>query len=71
MIWFYERHGVFIRCETRDAPNGDGFELVMIDPDGTERVERYADSASLQRRQEELQDSLTHDGWTGPFGRMI
>jgi hypothetical protein len=71
MVWFYERQGAFIRCETRDAANGSGFELVIIQPDGSELVERYADSATLTRRQQELQSSLTHDGWTGPFGRTI
>jgi hypothetical protein len=37
MVWFYERQGNFIRCETRTAPGG-GFELVVIEPDGSERV---------------------------------
>jgi hypothetical protein len=71
MVWFYERQGSFIRCEARDAPGGAGFELVIVEPDGTESVERFDDSASLQRRQQELQSNLSHDGWQGPFGRMI
>jgi hypothetical protein len=70
MVWFYERHGTFIRCETRDAAGG-GYELVIIQPDGQERVERFADSASLELRQNELQSTLAHDGWQGPFGRTI
>jgi hypothetical protein len=70
MIWFYERHGTFIRCETRDA-DGHAFELLIVDPDGTERVERFDDSSALERRQQELQSTLEHDGWTGPFGRTI
>lgn len=24
MVWFFEKQGAFIRCETRDAPDGDG-----------------------------------------------
>ena len=71
MVWFYERHGAFIRCETREAANGAGFELVITDPDGSERVERFADSGAMTRRQEELRSSWTHDGWSGPFGRTI
>jgi hypothetical protein len=70
MIWFYERHGTFIRCETRDA-DGRAFELLIVDPDGTERVERFDDSSSLERRQQELQSTLEDDGWSGPFGRTI
>ena len=71
MVWFYERQGNFIRCETRNASTGAGFELVIIQPDGSERVEHFDDSAAMTRRQSELENSLTHDGWTGPFGRTI
>ncbi|MEW6320686.1 MAG: hypothetical protein AB1635_06325 [Acidobacteriota bacterium] len=70
MVWFFERQGSFIRCETRQS--GDGaFELVIVQPDGAEQVERFEDSATLTRRQQELQRSLSGDGWTGPFGRTI
>ena len=71
MVWFYERQGAFIRCETRNAASGSGFELVVIQPDGSERVEHFDDSAALARRQAELENTLTHDGWAGPFGRTI
>ena len=54
MVWFYERQGSFIRCETRNAAAGGGFELVIIQPDGSERVEHFDDSATLARRQAEL-----------------
>jgi hypothetical protein len=71
MVWFYERQGNFIRCETRDVTQVRAYELVIVRPDGTETVERFADSASLDRRQQELQSTLVHDGWQGPFGRTI
>ena len=71
MVWFYERQGTFIRCETRTAANGVGFELVVIQPDGSEQVEYFDDSPSLMKRQAELESSLTDDGWTGPFGRRL
>lgn len=71
MVWFYERQGAFIRCEARTADNGIGFELVVVQPDGTERIEWFDDSATLARRQLELESSLASDGWTGPFGRTI
>jgi hypothetical protein len=71
MVWFYERQGTFIRCETRESPNHVGFELLMIDPDGTEKIEHFADSQALEIRQRELQSTLVHDGWQGPFGRTI
>jgi hypothetical protein len=71
MVWFYEKHGTYIRCETRDSADDGGYELLIVDPDGTEQVERYHDSASLTSRQEELESRLTGDGWQGPFGRTI
>jgi hypothetical protein len=71
MVWFYERQGAFIRCETRSAPSGVGFELVVFHPDGSELVEHFDDSATLAKRQSELESTLSHDGWTGPFGRTI
>ena len=71
MVWFYERHGAYIRCETRDAANGNGFDLLILNPDGSERVEHFDDSQALTRRQQELESNLAVDGWTGPFGRTI
>jgi len=70
MVWFYERQGTFIRCETRSSQTGAGFELV-VNPDGSERVEHFDDSSTLARRQSELENTLSHDGWSGPFGRTI
>ena len=71
MVWFYERHGTFIRCEARDAENGVGFDLFIVRPDGTEHIEHFDDSSTLSRRQVELEASLSHDGWHGPFGQTI
>jgi hypothetical protein len=71
MVWFFDRQGNFIRCETRESPSDPGFELVILDPDGTERVEQFSDSQSLDARQRELQSTLEDNGWQGPFGRTI
>ena len=73
MVWFYEKQGAFIRCETRDAEDGDGFgfDLIVSQPDGSERVEHFNDSRTLTRRQQELESTLAGDGWHGPFGRTI
>lgn len=70
MVWFYERHGAFIRFEAREADSG-GFELVVTNPDGSERIEHFDDSSELTRRQQEIERGLTGDGWQGPFGRTI
>jgi hypothetical protein len=72
VVWFYERGGAYIRCETRDVLERPGlYELVIIDATGNERVERFASSESLLQRQHELESTLQHDGWQGPFGRFF
>jgi hypothetical protein len=68
MIWFFERQGKYVRCETRKTADG-AYELVVSDGDSPERVERFDDSSSLAKRQVELEQRLTADGWTGPHGR--
>jgi hypothetical protein len=70
MIWFFERKGQYVRCETRKATDG-AYELVITDADGAERVERFQESASLAKRQVELEHTLTAEGWTGPHGRVM
>ena len=68
MVWFFERQGKYVRCETRKTPDG-AYELVMTDVNGAERVERFDDSATLAKRQVEVERGLTSDGWNGPHGR--
>ena len=70
MIWFFEKKGQYVRCETRKGASG-GYELVITDASGAERVERFDDSASMAKRQVELEQTLTADGWTGPHGRVM
>jgi len=70
MIWFFEKKGQYVRCETRKATDGS-YELVITNADGTERVERFEDSASLAKRQVDLEHALSEEGWTGPHGRVM
>jgi hypothetical protein len=69
MIWFYEREARHIRFEIRLQVEGDRYELVITDPNGLERVERFDDSGSLNRRSLELERELRRDGWNGPHSR--
>jgi len=39
MIWFFERGGQYVRCETRKAAD-DAYELVITDADGSYPAER-------------------------------
>lgn len=70
MIWFFERKGKYVRCETRKGNDG-AYELVITAPDGTERVERFEDSGELARRQVDLEHGYAAEGWTGPHGRVM
>lgn len=67
MFWWFERRGEFLRYEARDLPAG-GFELRVINPDGTEHVENFSDSGDLTKRQITFEHDLASDGWTGPHG---
>jgi hypothetical protein len=71
MVFFFERRGQFIRCESRTADSGSGYELAIVYPDGREDVERFDDPDELNRRQRELEQELTSGGWFGPHGRGI
>ena len=68
MIWLFERGGEYLRYEARPAQNGRGFELVITYPGGTDTIERFDDSATLSKRQRELEAQLSGDGWSGPHG---
>ena len=69
MVWFFERRGAYVRVETRSVP--DGFELAIDHPDGTQIVERFADSREMATRQRTLEHAFSEDGWKGPFGRFF
>ncbi len=69
MIWFFEKSGEYIRCETSKTSEGL-YELVITAPDGTERTERFEDPAEMARRQVELERGYVSAGWAGPHGRL-
>lgn len=67
LFWWFERNGTYLRCQALDSPGG-GYELRISNPDGTERVEHFPDSADLTRRQRAVEDELAAEGWSGPHG---
>ena|SRR6266550_8873950 len=64
--WF-EKGGQYLRCESRAATDG-GFEFRVLQPDGTERVERFADAGELEKHQHAVIADVTEAGWHGPHG---
>jgi len=71
VVFFFERQTQFIRCESRPSDSGAGYELMVLYPDGREEIEHFVDTVDLNRRQRELETSLTSAGWFGPHGRVI
>jgi hypothetical protein len=67
MFWWFQRSGEFLRYEARELAT-DAYELTVIMPDGTARVEQFTDQTALQERQVALSRELEDDGWTGPHG---
>jgi hypothetical protein len=71
VVFFFERQAQFIRCESRPADSGSGYELMVLYPDGREEIEHFDDTVDLNRRQLELETALISAGWFGPHGRGI
>ena len=70
MFWWFERKGQHLRIEVLQlAPYK--YELRTIQADGTEQVEMFTDADELAKRQRELQDALSNQGWTGPHGWVM
>ncbi|HWT45130.1 MAG TPA: hypothetical protein VN085_04155, partial [Vicinamibacterales bacterium] len=66
MSWFFERQHSKLRYEIRRQTDGHEYELVITGPDGSQAVERYADSLSLVRRAQALDQALRAEGWHVP-----
>jgi hypothetical protein len=68
VFYFFERSNEFIRAEI-DGNDETGYVIVVTDPDGRERTERYPTSEAVHARWVELQEQFQSDGWWGPAGR--
>jgi hypothetical protein len=67
MFWWFQRGKDLLRCESREVAT-HAYELVVLLPDGTERVEQFTDADALHDRQVVLIRELEGDGWSGPHG---
>ena len=66
MIYFFTNGQEFVRCEIHP---GRPHVFRIVNSHGEEHVERYHSEMDMQGRWHEVARQLTHDGWTGPFGR--
>ena len=70
MFWWFERHGALLRVEVLQVSQ-QKFELRVIGADGAESMECFSNAQDLAKRQEEVIDTITKDGWSGPHGWVI
>ena len=63
MIWFFHRGTDRLQYEIREAEGASSYELVVREPGGAVRVERFQDTISLLERSLELQRALVAEGW--------
>jgi hypothetical protein len=69
MFYFFNRGSDYLRCEIREAAQGNGYEVVVTEPGKPERVESFATSDEAHAYWMRLQQDLLRDGWWGPHGR--
>ena len=69
MVVFFEKEGRFVRCEARHVAASDTWELVIVEPDGTERSEQFRSAAELDARVQEIDREYLGCGWFGPYGQ--
>lgn len=55
-----------MQCEVRSEPNGPGYEIVITDPAGVQRIERFTTSEEVHKRWLELNRQFENEGWWGP-----
>jgi hypothetical protein len=66
VFYFFQRGPDTVQCEVRAATNGPGYEIVITEPTGVERVEHYSTSEQVHKRWIELHKRFEHEGWWGP-----
>jgi hypothetical protein len=66
MLWIFEREGEQMSCEIRREGAGSGYEIILTSPDGSQRMERFAETTDLIKRSLDLQGELLETGWRQP-----
>jgi hypothetical protein len=66
VFYFFKRGTDTVQCEVRSAVHGPGYEIVITEASGIERLEHYATSDQVHKRWIELHKSFEHEGWWGP-----
>ena len=69
MLWVFERKDEQMRCEIRREGAGPGYEMIVTNPDGSQRMERFDETSALIKRTLEFQRELLESGWRQPTGK--
>jgi hypothetical protein len=63
MVWSFHRDGKQLSYEIRPAAESAAFEIVIHEPEGSHRVERFDTAAAVDERARQIQQQLVNDGW--------
>ena len=63
MIWLFDRGGKKLKYEICRQDGGDGFLLVMTQPDGQTKVEQVAQPTELIEKSVVQMRQLRDNGW--------
>ena len=55
-----------MRCEIRREGVGAGYEMVVTNADGSQRMERFEEPDELIKRSMDFQRELLESGWRQP-----
>ena len=55
-----------MRCEIRREGTGAGYEMIVTNADGSQRMERFEETNDLIKRTLDLQRELLESGWRQP-----
>ncbi len=63
MIWSFERSGLHLSCEIRRDEDGQYYEFVVANPDGSKQTERFEDPSAVIARSVDVMRGLIEEGW--------
>jgi len=66
MLWIFERSGKQMRCEIRRDGGGAGYEMIVTNADGSQRMERFEETEGPIKRTLEFKRELMETGWRKP-----
>jgi len=66
VFYFFKRGTDTVQCEVRPAANGPGYEILVTETDGSERLETFDTSEQVHSRWVELHKRFSDEGWWGP-----